>query len=646
MTLVSLDIETACDVAGCDRKGCAHALDSFRNRISVIGLYYVSNGVPERHTFRDLPSLRRHLESLGKYHLVGHNLKFDLRVLAAKGCDLSANWADDTLLMAATLTEKISPEWMEWYERERKRHNELLPRGHSHRQGSPHSLKCLAPFFLGVEPFWEDPTNHDNDVYVLKDVEYTFRLAAVFEAKLKDEGVYEFYKTKLLPWTRMLLEMEQKGITLDMQALDFSEVIAQEEAIKAKAKLDQLWASAYYSHRKEQEIALLESYTQKEQQAVSKLKNPTYEKAKATRLRYLALYEKAVEKLPATLNLDSPAQLSWLLRDHFKLDITDFHGEEGTGKPILQKLAEKREDLKLFLEYRKQKKLTTAFFPSYREMQWEGRLHCSFNPTGTRTGRLSSSTPNLQQVPAHLHRLFRARPGHKLATYDMSAIEPRLIAYYTHDLRLIDIVNSGEDFHGNNARIFFGLDCETKDIKERYPNERKMAKEVGLSLFYGAGSGRLEETSQKYGFMWNSRRCRDILKRFKEEYEGVYAFRDGVLNPLLSAGHTVTNLLGRQYRIDDPTDVHLQGLNTLIQSSASDLVINSAHRITERLKVAGIPGSVLLLVHDEIVTEVPEDCVGQSVILITDAMTSYHLPTPLGPIRLEVEGKVADSWEK
>jgi DNA polymerase I-like protein with 3'-5' exonuclease and polymerase domains len=641
MTLVSLDIETACNVTDCPGKGCAHALDEYRARITVVGVYYRGPSGPVGLVFRDLGELGRHLASLGDYRLVGHNLKFDLRHLAVAGLDLSAHWGEDTQLMAATLTEKVPEDWLAWYEAERKRQNEKLPRGYSHRQASQHSLKVLAPYFLNVPAFWEDPSNHDNDEYVLKDCRYTYELTGFLSDKLKAEGNYDFYRDKLLPWTKLLLKMEQRGIELDLSALEKADQEALAAAEVARAKLDTLWAEAHAAYFERQAKELRAEYGLKSLTAQAKAKD----RAKC-KIRYERLCEAAIAKLPRKINLDSPSQLAWLLKDHLGLEITNFHGDETTGKATLQKLAEGREDIKTFLEYRKQQKLASAFFPSYREMHYAAVLHCSFNPTGTRTGRLSSSNPNLQQVPGHLHKLFKARDGYRLATFDMSAIEPRLIAYFSHDLILFDLVNSGQDFHGYNAKVFFDLDCDVKEVKEAFPLERKMAKEVGLSLFYGAGTGRLKETSQKYGLHWNDGQCRRVLERFKEAYEGVYSFRDDILNPTLAFGHAVPNLFGRSFRIPDPTNVHMQGLNTLIQGSASDLVVNSATRIMTRFREAGIDGHVLLLVHDEIVTEVPAHREAEAVEIIKDAMTTYDLTTPLGPIKLEVEGKVAATWEK
>ncbi len=584
------------------------------------------------------PAIR---QAVGNSRLVFHNGKFDLKVAAAHGADLSDLWEDDTLLMAATLTEKVSEEYLLWYAAERERRNALLPRGVSHRPGSPHSLKVLAPYFLGVPAFWENPANHDDDTYVLLDCEYTLALARVLEAKLRAEGNYEFYKTKLLPWTRLLLKAERRGISINPEAMSVAEAEASREAASAKARLDELWHDAHTAFQNKKIEEKRNAYEAKKTVAIAKAKD----KGKAA-VRYDALFAKAATKVPACINLDSPSQLSWLLKEHLGLDITDFDGDETTGKAVLERLAgQGRQDIGEFLRYRKNRKLSTAFFPSYREMMWKGALHCSFNPTGTRTGRLSSSGPNLQQVPKGIHNIFVARPGYKLLTYDESAIEPRLIAFYSQDLNLYDILSQGKDFHNYNTGIFFDLDSSARDFKTRYPKERDVGKEVALALMYGAGTNRLMESAQKRGFVWSKREANYKLSRFKEFYEGVYKFREEVVNPALQAG-SIKNLFGRAFTIDDPSDIHMQGFNSLVQGSASDLVLESAHRAQAEFEKQGLDAHVLLLVHDEIVVEAREDQAAQAETILVRAMTDYDLPTPLGPIHLKVEGKESKSWQK
>lgn len=641
--IVALDIETECAL-GCKTE-CQHALDEYRNRVSVIGLWYKDGGETHSLVLRSVDALSEWVHAHPDSRFVGHNFKFDLKTLDVKGLKLVNLWRDDTLLMAATSLDKVSLDYLEWYASERKRLNKLRPKGHGHREGKPNSLKVLAPYFLGVEPFWE-PVSHDDDTYVLKDVEYTYRLYEFFEAKLRAEGTYEFYKDWYVPRAKLLFKMERRGISLDWRELDKADEVARLEATEAKRQLDECWAGAYRKYWDEQRGILHSRYWDMELQAIKKLKDPAPERVDKVRKRYGELFEKAATKLEP-LSLDSPAQLTWLLKEHLKLDITDFDGEETTGKAVLEKLAgQGREDVAKFIEYREATKLTSAFFPSYREKQVEGRIHCTFNPAGTRTGRLSSSGPNLQQIERSLKRLFVPRPGYKLIVYDEGAIEPRLILYYTQDVNLFDIISKGKDYHNYNTAIFFGLDSEEPGFKKKYALEREVGKEVGLSLKYGSGEKRLMESAQKRGFVWSKREARYKVDQFREFYEGVYRFRDETINPVLIAGGAVTNIMGRQFVIEDPSNVHLQGFNTLIQGGASDLVWNSAYKADRQFCEEGLDAHILVLEHDCIVAEAREEHAERAEEIVTHAMTDYQLKTPLGLVPLTVEGGIMEAWSK
>lgn len=665
---VALDLETTCAITGC--KGtCDHALSEHSNRITVIGVYYERAGSPSAHTFRNLDDFRAFVHAHPNAQYVGHNLKWDLRQVFFHAPDVAAQlierWDDDTASMAYVLTDKIPEDWLASYEEERKRRNALLPRGYSHREGSKHTLKTLAPFWLGVEWFWEDPTNHDNDRYVLLDCLYTHDLAAVLEAELKREGSYDFYKTKLLPWTKMLLSAEVRGITLDMDAMAEAEVAAAEQARTSKAVLDGFWAPHYVAYEEKKKESLKAEYATMASAAIEKAKAKAAQAKKPKAVdeaRVAARYEKLFQDKSAKIepfNLDSPPQLAWLLRERCGYDIRNFEGKESTGKVVLKGLAAKgHEDVKALLSYRGAQKLVSAFFPSYREMQHKGLLHTTFHiitakqehagsdddENGTRTGRLSSSNPNLQQVPGHLHKLFRARPGYILSTKDESAIEPNLIGYVTSDPNLCQILISGQDFHGHTTRVLFESDWDVAAIKKEHPHERNMGKRVGLQLFYGSGATGLQRTAQEFGYIWSKKECQKKLEAFKEFYAGVYAYRDELNRALLYG--PVTTLFGRKYRIEDPNDIHMKGLNTFIQASASDLVLNSAHRINMEFQKQGIDGQVLLLVHDEIVAEYRAEHREEAERIMEHAMTDYDLPTPWGAIKLKVEGKTGAFWEK
>ena len=634
---VSLDIETACGV-GCNGP-CEHALSEFRNRVTVIGVAIRAGAAITGNVFQDVSGLESYLRTLGEYSLTGHNLKYDLKTLAEKGLDLSAHWGDDTMLMASVLTEKVSAEYLEWYGTERQHLNKLRTRDSvKHRDAGSLSLKTLAPYFCGVEPFWE-PESHDNTDYVYTDAKNTLLLTETLEKKLKAEGSYEFYQTKLLPWTKLLFKMERRGIALDFSLLSQLEVQAHAEALQAKARLDAMWAPAYEAHQQRLTNELRRKYDEKKEKAVAKAKDKT-----RAAVRYDGLFSAATSKL-SDFNLDSPTQMAWLLRDHLKYDIRDFDGEESTGAAVLERLAsEGKADCAELLNYRGATKLATAFFPTYRELQVDGAIHATFNSAIVRTGRLSSSRPNLQQVERGIKRIFRARDGYKILKHDESAIEPRLIAYYSNCLTLFDIITKGRDFHNVNTAAFFDLNPDEHNFKKLHPLERDVGKEVGLSILYGSGINRLMESAQKRRFIWTQGEARRKLDRFKELYQDVFRFRRDVIEPALIAG-TIPNLFGRPVCIDDPSNIHMQGLNTLIQGSASDLVLNSAHKADKQFREEGLDAHILVLEHDCIIAEAKNEHAERANDIIKHCMTDYNLVNQLGRIPLATEGGIYERWE-
>lgn len=633
--LVAIDIETA-PAAGWETYDRA-ALDFNRNRITLIAAHDGTTG----RIFRDIGAFNGYLDALdGATRFVFHNGKFDLKTLMKKGANLSADSLhEDTSLMGLALPDKIPDSWMVVYGLRRKEANKIAGAA-IHRDAGPNSLKTLAPYHLGVAPFWET-ADHADEVYALKDAQYTWQLAKCLETKLKAVGAFDFYHKHLLPWARMIMRAEYRGITIDNDLMGVMEKKAEAGLAEAELQLDEVWADAHAAYYKLQVEALYKDYDAKTEAAISKLKDKA--KTEGTRARYARLASTARDKIPAKINLGSPDQLSWLLKEHLKLDITTFKGdEESTGKPVLQRLAGTRSDVRTFLQYRSHSKLLNAFFPSYRSMQVRNVIHCGFNLDIARTGRLSSSEPNLQQVPGALHALFRARAGHKLLCYDLSAIEPTVIAFLTECPVLCDLLINGGNFHSNNVRIFLGINATDAEIKERYVNERKLVKEVALSLFYGAGSERIRETAMKYGFTWSKQQCRDIHRRFKDTYETVFKYK-AQLDRALEAGASMQNVMGRILRIPNRADVYMQGFNTLCQSSASDMLLDAAERACSKAPTVIHP---LLFVHDESISEVKEEEAVYADGVVKGCMESFKLPTVFGNIPVVAEGGISDFWSK
>lgn len=633
---LSLDIETRCGVETCTDNSCKHALDHHRSVITCAGLYWEVGGKAYQEVYRDLDRLRDRLIDLSDFVLVGHNLlQFDIKHLKAKGLDLTDRSWECTQLMAAALSQKIPDDWLASYELKRKELNKALPHGHTaHREAGKHSLKTLAPYFLGVKPFWENTLDKDNDDYVLTDCRHTFNLFKFLSQALVKDQTDGFYREKMKPWCRMFFDGEWEGVRLSFETMAAHEEKAKKQADEAKAKLDEMWKPAYDAYKSHQQDLLWVDYKCKAEAACDRLKDKTPDRVERTVQRYTALRYKAEAKIEP-FNLDSPAQMAWLLRDYLEYDITNFEGEESTGVEVLERLAaEGKEDVKQLLEYREGNKLITSFFPTYRELAYQGKIHASFALARTRTGRSASSSPNLQQVPGHIRDIFVG----DFIIKDYSGIEPVVIAYYSQCPILCDLlINKGGNFHSFNTPAFFPyVECSMEDVKKLYPKERDAAKELGLLLLYGGGWRRIKISMMKRGFKVSDRECKERYENFKDLYQTVFEFKLKTLDPMLSAGEPVTNLLGRKIRIARD-DVHMKGLNTLVQSSASDLLLQSSLKI----KRAGV-AFPLLWIHDELVARGEPRAEAE----IERIMTSYKLPTPYGNLPLKVEGHVAKYWKK
>lgn len=630
--LHALDIETACAVQGCKGFGgsehCDHALSPFTGSITKIA---VTDGLFDEQVFDAAVDFADWLAANKSATFTMHNGKFDAKFLQYNGVELGEQWVHDSSLLAFTFVEKIKDDWLEQYEVERQIQNKLRT-GMKHREARHHSLKTLAPYFLGVKPFWEPEHGHNDREYVLTDARYTLQLTEYFLERMPEKAL-RFYNSHFMPWAKMLLKAEMQGIRLDLAELKKRWVAADKQAVTLSADIEEQWKPFFEEYMELGRTEVRAKYAVMTEAALAKAKD-----IPKTKARYKALEEKALAKVQP-FNLDSPSQLLWLVGEKLGLRAENWLGEESTDKETLTRFAQEEPALTKLLEYRKAKKLVNAFFPEYMDMQVNNRIHTTFNMTTARTGRLSSSGPNLQQVPGHLHDLFIADPGHTLITRDLSAIEPTILAYYSEDPVLCDLMINGGDFHGTTAIAAFGLDCASTEVKKLFPELRQVAKTIGLAVLYGAGANQVKQVMEKNGLECSDGKASDIAKRIREAYKGVWEFKRQ-LDREVESGATIYNLLGRPYSIPNKQDVYMKALNTLIQGSASDYLLSCARRIS-------LFYSVLLLCHDEVVIQVPDDKVNQAKLYIEHVMrNNVELKTQHGLIPIRVEGKEAKAWTK
>lgn len=633
VTSIGFDLETA-PAPGFEDYTDA-ALDFNRNQVT---LYAFSDGV-----------VSADQSVLSKYTgpLVTHNGKFDFKVALSKpGCPLRVEqYQDDTMLMLVALPHKIPEDYLQDYNEARKALNKALG-STVHRDAGKYSLKTAAPYFLGVERFWE-VADHNNTEYAYKDALYTKQLSDVLLRELEAAGTLDFYRDYLMPWSRLLLRMEMRGVAIDMDMLQSAIVEHGEKAQVLEGKLRGIWGEYISRIESRAERDVEEEYRAKALAAVAKLspskkKDPAEaagedaEKRVRTLVRYAGLAERAKAGLKR-FNFASPKQLSSLLKDEMGLDIRNLDDEESTGKEVLEKLL--REDvigIPEFLEWRKSYKLATAFFPSYQEKQVADVIHSNFNLTGTRTGRLSSNSVNLQQVPKSNLSLFIPHKDQLMIYRDASAIEPRLLAYESECYALCKIFLEGSDFHSFNVRTALGIDEDDVTIKEAYKAERDLMKEVGLSLLYGASWKRIYASSRKRGMPISEKECKRMFKLFQETYSDVWEYK-AELEKQINNGELITNVLGRPLHYEEGR-VHMTSLNTKIQSGASDMVLESA-RIYQNKHPES---SVVMLIHDAIVASSPKHLAQKHFDSLGEIMLSWHLPTRWGVIPLKSEGGVKE----
>jgi len=380
MKITFLDIETATTDAVLFPKG---ALDFNRGKIDLIG-YTTSSGIqvfpPSEcvdNDFRDL-------------NLVGQNFKFDIKFLRKAGFNIPTSaYYGDTQIMASICLKKIPETWLNEYNEKRKNLNKNLPKGKGHREGKRHSLKTLAPYFLNVESFWEDPSNHNDVTYITKDVEYTQRLYEFFEKQMRTEGTWDFYFNKAMPFARMTLEAEYDGVRLDLVELERVEKEAVAQLQLTDAALEKEFVVEIGCRNNNMQHEINNSYLEKCEVFVTNLKDKT--KEPATRARYSKLCEIALQKIEP-FNFSSPTQLLWLLRDARGYDVGDWNGTDSTAVDVLQRLkSEGHEDVGLILDYRKYSKRISTYCKPWREMALNERIFFNLNVAGPKTGRLSSS---------------------------------------------------------------------------------------------------------------------------------------------------------------------------------------------------------------------------------------------------------------
>ena len=360
------------------------------------------------------------------------------------------------------------------------------------------------------------------------------------------------------------------------------------------------------------------------------------------------LTKKIYQAAGAEFNINSTRQLGEILFEKLNLPIlkkTRKTGGYSTDQAVLEELAQTYDLPRLILEYRQVAKLKSTYVDALPALinPETGRVHTSFNQTGAATGRLSSSDPNLQNIPirSELGRLIRGafvpEKGSLLISADYSQVELRVLAHLSGDEVLISAFKAGEDIHDRTAREVFS----EKELEERAECRRR-AKVINFGIVYGLSAYGL---SQTLGI--SKEDAQAFIDAYFKRYGGVRAWLDGTIEEVRQTGFTKT-LFGRIRPIPDihSRDYNLRSfaertaVNSPIQGTAADIIKVAMIRIHRALPERHLSAKILLQVHDELVLEAPEEEVEDVRGIVRQEMEqAAHLRVPL-----KVDLNVADNW--
>ena len=471
-----------------------------------------------------------------------------------------------------------------------------------------HNLDALAQYYLkyktttfedvagkGVKQVTFDLVPMDQAVhYASEDADITYRLYKELKSRLAKEPVLNALLEEVeIPLIPVLSDMEQAG------------TLVNERVLKAQSK--------NFSER------------------ITKLETEAYELA------------------DQEFNLGSPKQLQEIFFEKLKYPVLQKTpgGQPSTAENVLQQLSEDYELPKIILEHRTLSKLKSTYtdkLPSQISPN-TGRIHTSFNQTGTSTGRLSSSDPNLQNIPIktedgrRIRQAFEAPSGYQLISADYSQIELRVIAHLSKDEGLLKAFKEGQDIHSSTASEVFGV-----GLKEVEPDQRRSAKAINFGLIYGISAFGL---SKQLGI--NRNLAAEYMDTYFSRYPGVRKYMDRIKSEAKKIGYVET-LYGRRLylpEISTGNAIRRQAaervaINAPVQGTAADIMKKAMLSVSDSLKKLKIDAKLILQVHDELVVESQEKDTEKVTKILTDSMSkAAKLSVPL-----EVEIGIGKNWDQ
>jgi len=510
--------------------------------------------------------------------IVYHRSQFDTAVLQAKG--INANADHDTILLHYCLDENVGN----------------------------HDLKTLASHFLGADNYAEgiDKSNMDKlpkdklYEYLAKDADYTLQLFNLFYPEvIKDPNLNKLYHQILIPGINFLRRVSSNGFMINIPYLKKFK-----KELKSELKQMEEIIATDFAHLWNRDMYLSQT------------------KAKSA---------------PQKLNIRSPQQLAWIIYDLLKIKPTIYtEVKRSTNVEILENIEHSHKFIPHILKYRKKHKLLTTYIEGIEDkIDKDERLRSTYNLQVTVTGRLSSESPNLQNIPrdSKVKNLFKAPKGYLLLEADYSQLEVRVLAYVSQDPFLIDLFEQDKDIHSEMAAKIFGPNFTDK--------QRTEVKSVNFRIVYG---GTAFSISQEFGM--SLREAQMIIDEWFRTAFKAKEYLDGCVEHLKSKQPfiTPTGRCRRYGLVTMDTNQCNEAKNFAIQSIASDLTLLSAIELESLIEPYN--AKIINLVHDSIVIQVINDKnkVEKVMELVYNIMHEIPIKWLDTDINFKAEIKAGFSW--
>lgn len=469
-------------------------------------------------------------------------------------------------------------------------HYLLQPDGH-------HNMDYLAEVYLGHKTIsietligakgknqrsMRDVPLQDICEYAAEDADITLRLKNVFETKLREEKLEKLFYEIEMPLVKVLADMEAEGVRIDTNTLAESSKILTHRACEIENKI----------------------------------------------------FEYAGERF----NVNSPRQVGEILFIKLKIDPKAKASKQGgysTSEEVLTKLINRHPIVPLILEYRGLKKLLSTYINALPELinKQTGKIHTSFNQTVTVTGRLSSSNPNLQNIPIRddngkeIRRAFIPEEGEVFFSADYSQIELRIMAHLSKDENMLKAFISGEDIHAATAAKIFNV-----PLSEVTSDMRRKAKTANFGIIYGISAFGLAERLNI-----SRSEAKSLIEGYFASFPSVKQYMDKSIEVAREKGYVET-ITGRRRVLQDINSnnsivrgyAERNAINAPIQGSAADIIKIAMIRIASRIEREKLDAKMIIQVHDELNFSVPEKQLEQLRKLVTEEMSAaYQMSVPL-----------------